>query len=320
MGTSTSYVQQTNSNLPSYAEPYYRDLMQRAEAGLTRGYQPYQDANGKPIERIAGFTDQQKQIQNNILNQQTPGQFGQASGLAGMAGLGALTAGSRYAQQGGPGSFTNAGTAQQYMSPYIQQVLDVQKQQAIRDAQQGQLAQNLGAARQGTYGGARQLLASTERERNLGNQLGNIEATGLQSAYDTAMRQFNAEDAARMQNQQYGADLGLRGYGLADQAGQTLGNIGSMQSQADMARLNQQQGTAAQEQALQQERMTQQYQDFQNQRDYYNQQLQQYSSLLHGVPIQNNTTTTTSAPTPSLASQLVGTGLSALGTYKTLAG
>jgi hypothetical protein len=34
------------------------------------------------------------------------------------------------------------------------------------------LGANLGAARQGTYGGARQLLAQTERERALGQQLG----------------------------------------------------------------------------------------------------------------------------------------------------
>ena len=52
----------------------------------------------------------------------------------------------------GPQQFGQA-QAQQYISPYVQNVLDMQKQQAIADAQKGQLVQNLGAARQGTYGG-----------------------------------------------------------------------------------------------------------------------------------------------------------------------
>jgi hypothetical protein len=64
--------------------------------------------------------------------------------------------------------------------------------------------------------------------------------------------------------------------------------------------------------------MTQQYQDFLNQRDYYNNQLAQYSSLLQGTPITPNTTTTSTAPAPSLASQIMGTGVGALGIAKTL--
>ena len=97
----------------------------------------------------------------------------------------------------GPQQFGQA-QAQQYISPYVQNVLDIQKQQAIADAQKGQLVQNLGAARQGTYGGARQLLATTERERALGQQLGNIQATGLQSAYENAQQQFERDRNAQL--------------------------------------------------------------------------------------------------------------------------
>ena len=101
-------------------------------------------------------------------------------------------------------SFNDSGTASQYMSPYMQNVVDVQKQSAIRDAKQGQLAGNLGASRQGTYGGSRQLLANMERERNLGTQLGSIQATGSQAAYDAAQKQFGSEQDRRLQAQQYG--------------------------------------------------------------------------------------------------------------------
>lgn len=310
----TTTVNQNTSNLPAYMQPYVTALAGQAQAAAREPYIPYSG------QRLAGFTNQQQQVQNDILNQQTPEQFGQAAGLTGMAGLGALTAGNRYAQMGGPQSFTQEGTASQYMSPYMQNVLDVQKQQAIRDAQIGQLTQNLGAARMGTYGGARQTLATTERERNLGNQLGQIQATGQQAAYDAAQRQFNTEQQAQMQNQQFGANLGLQGLLQAGQAGQTLANIGSAQQQADLARLNQQQGTAAQTQALQQQQLDQQYQDFLAQRGYNKDQIAWLSSIIHGIPYQPNTTTTstTSAPGPSIASQIMGTGLGALGLAKTL--
>jgi hypothetical protein len=88
----------------------------------------------------------------------------------------------------------------------MQNVVDIQKEEAIRDAQKGQLAQNLGAARQGTYGGARQLLASTERERNLGQQLAQIQAAGGQRAFEAAQ-----------QAQQFGSQLGLQGLGMGIQ-------------------------------------------------------------------------------------------------------
>lgn len=101
--------------------------------------------------------------------------------------------------------------ARQYMSPYMQEVVDVQKREAIRDAQKAQLAQNLGAARQGTYGGARQLLATTERERALGTQLGDIQTRGLEAAFQQAQQQFERDRAAGLQ-------VGLANLNTAQQA------------------------------------------------------------------------------------------------------
>ena len=103
-----------------------------------------------------------------------------------------------------------ANVAQQYMSPYMQQVVEVQKQKAIEDAQKTQLVQNLGSAKQGTYGGARQLLAATEREKALGEQLGTIQATGTQAAYEQAAQQFERDRTARLQVQALETDVGLK--------------------------------------------------------------------------------------------------------------
>lgn len=117
-----------------------------------------------------------------------------ASELSALSGQAAQT-GQQYQQMA-----TDPSRTQDYMSPYMQNVVDMQKQEAVRDAQKQQLGASLGAARQGTYGGARQLLAQTERERNLGSQLASIQAAGSQKAFEQAR-----------QAQQYGADLGLRG-------------------------------------------------------------------------------------------------------------
>jgi hypothetical protein len=95
---------------------------------------------------------------------------------------------------------TDPMSMQAYMSPYMQNVIEIQKQQAIEDAQRAQLGANLGAARQGTYGGARQTLAQTQREAALNKQLSDIQAQGLQSAFDQAQK-----------SQQFGVTSGLQG-------------------------------------------------------------------------------------------------------------
>lgn len=393
-GTQTQKVEQTTS-LPAYAQPYYQQGMAQAQGLLAQPYTPYEG------QRIADFTEQQKGIQQEVAGLKTPETFGQATGLAGLAAARALQpvsiqgveapkveAALMQAAQTDyrpnlttfmmetPETFGQA-QAQQYMSPYTQNVLDIQRREAIRDAQRGQLVQDLGAARQGTYGGSRQLLAGIERERNLGTQLGDIEAKGLQSAYENAQMQFERDRAARMdalkqnlasqistqqlqtttdmqvafknldaeqqarvanqaaENQARGMNaenalrsalanqqadvqaqqISMQGIGLAGQAAQTMTNAAQAAQNADLARLSAQQSAAAQEQAMQQQYLDTAYQDFLRQQNYPAQQLAQYMNMLSGVPVTPSTSTTTTAPSPSLASQLMGAGLGAAGLY-----
>jgi hypothetical protein len=111
-------------------------------------------------------------------------------------------------------SWTASGTADQFMSPYQQHAVDVQKDEAIRDAQKGVLAQNLDASRQGTYGGSRQLLAQMERERNLGDELSQIQAAGSQHAYDRGQQAFEQEQNRYQNTQQMGEQSGQFGANL----------------------------------------------------------------------------------------------------------
>lgn len=257
MGTSTTNqnVTQVTSNIGAAQKPYYDAAMQGAAGLLTTPTQRYVNAQGQPIGRIAGFTDQQKALQGQIAGMQTPGQFGQATNLANQAGVAALNAGNydpaaQYdAAQYNPAAQYDGAQfnvqqvqnpnlnmyqmdqaqqfgnqqAQQYMSPYFQNVLDVQKQRAQEDAQKTQMMQNLGASRQGTYGGSRQLLAGLTRERDLGRQMGDIQAQGQQSAYENAQQQFERDRAAgfNVNNANLNAALGV----------QELGARNSLQSQ-----------------------------------------------------------------------------------------
>jgi hypothetical protein len=156
--------------------------------------------------------------------------------------------------------------------------------------------------RQGTYGGARQALAQGERERGLLDRLAGIQAEGSQKAFEDARR-----------TQQFGSDLGLRGVGQGIQAGQTLGQLGQAQQQADLQRLTAQETVGGQQRGFEQQRLDQQYADFLRQRDYPLEQLGYFSNLLRGVPVGLSSTQTTSAPPPSIASQIGGLGLAGLG-------
>lgn len=139
------------------------------------------------------------------------------------------------------------GAMQEYMSPYMQGVVQQQKRAAMQDYLRQLPGVGAAAARAGAKGGTRESLIQAEAQRGLQERLGDIEATGLQQAYQQAASQFGQDRAAQMQaalaNQQAGLTAG--GQNLAAALGvQQLGAGQSMQAQL----ANQ----AAQQQASQQ--------------------------------------------------------------------
>lgn len=287
----------TTTTIPEYAKPYAERALGKAEA-LTDA--PYQTYGG---ERLAASTPEQQAARQAVAGMTLPGQFAAGTGLAGAGGLGALGAGQTYI-----GMATSPGAQQAFMSPYMQNVVDVQKQEALRDAQKGQLMQNLGAARQGTYGGARQLLAGTERERNLQDQLARIQATGSQSAFDRAQ-----------QAMQFGTQAGIQGAQAATQAGATLGQLGIGQQQTGIDLAKAQEAFGGLGRAEQQAALDIAYQDFLQQQRYPYAQLGFMSDILRGS---GNLAATGGravyeAP-PSTTQNLMQLGLGGLGLYKAL--
>ena len=293
--TSTAY----NTNVPEYARPYVENMLQSTQKQIYnddmtsfRPYQPYsQDVNNY----FAGYSPMQKQAQYETANLQQPGQFEMASGLSGLGAMRSMGAGANYAQ-----NVTNPSTMQAYMNPYQQGVTDVAKSAAVREAMMAENANKLSSARQGTYGGARQLLGSTERERNLLSNLSNIQAQGSNQAYNQAL-----------QSQQFGANLGLQGYGQAIQGGSQLASIGGQQQAADLARIGAQNQMGAGQQAFEQQKVNQAISNYATEQQYPFMQLGIMNSMLRGLPLQQ-TTTATYQQQPSSTQQLAGLGGAAL--------
>ena len=132
-------------------------------------------------------------------------------------------AGDISAERIGTNSFTQPGTADAYMSPYMQSVVDIQKREAARQSGIQGTQQQAQAAQAGAFGGSRDAIMRAERERNLAQQMGDIQATGSQAGFQNAQQQFNAEQAARLQaaqaNQQTGLTAAQANQGVQQQAG-----------------------------------------------------------------------------------------------------
>lgn len=329
-GGGSQPTQTSQLSIPEYAQPYMEELLGQA-AALTQS--PYQVYEG---ERFAGPTGAQLQAREEAGQLQTPSQFAAGTQLVGEGGLNALTASFdpnvvQY-QMAGPQTFTSEQAAQ-YMSPFMQNVVDIQKRKAIEDAQRTQLGASLGSARTGSYGGARQLLAQTERERALGTQLGDIQFTGLQSAYENAQQQFERDRAAQMstqqqnlqalldtqklqeQGRQFGAELGLKGAQTAITAGEGLARIGATEQAAELDRLKFQESIGQITQAEQQRLYDLQYQDFMAQQQAPYEQIAFMSDILRGSGNLAKNVGVYDAPANPLQ-QIVGPGLLGLGIYK----
>ncbi len=271
-GQTTSYT----TNVPEFARESFMNMLGKAEA---LSEQPYQTFTG---QRIQGFDPMQQRAFGNARSQTTAGQLGQATGLA----AGAANA-----------SFTQPGLAGAFMSPYMQNVVDVQKREAVRDAGIANTQRNAQAVKAGAFGGSRQAVMDAEADRNLQTGLGDIQARGLQSAFESGQNQFNTEMGRRITGAQSLADIGQRQFGQEMDITQLLSTMGGQQQQ------------------LGQRQLDQQFNDFQAQREAPYQQLGFLADMLRGT----GSSTRTVNPGASSAQTLAGLGTAAAGFGKMFA-
>ena len=117
--------------------------------------------------------------------------------MQGPSAVNAPTAGTN--QMAGPQSFLDQGVAASYMSPYMQNVVDIQKREADRAYRQQGNELNAQAVKSGAFGGSRQAIQQAEAARNQNMLLNDIQAKGQQEAYTSGMGQFNAAQGQQMQ-------------------------------------------------------------------------------------------------------------------------
>lgn len=282
MGSSNSTVTQYTQSIPASLEPSAGRLLGQTEALAS---QPTPQYTG---ERIAQFTPMQQQA---FQGAQTLGPSGATMYAQGLAGLAANN------------SFINPGVANSYMSPYMQNVVDIQQREAQRQADIAGTQRNAQAVKAGAFGGSRQAITNAEAARNLATQKGDIQAQGLQAAYQQAQNQFNAEQGQRMQGAQVLGGLGQQEYGQQQGAIQLQNQLGTAQQQQVQGGLD----TA--------------YNDWLQQTGDPYKRLQFWSDILHGQgSLAQTNSVYQQTPQPSALSQVAGLGMGAYGLSKLAAG
>jgi hypothetical protein len=303
---------------------------QKGEDGTLQitGMKPFTPYSQDPSNYVAGFSPLQQQAFGNTANLQVPGQFGGASQMATQAGLGGLSTAGQAAgiagMQAGAGNqymqmATNPFATQAFMSPYMQNVVNVQQQQAQRQADIANQAMKAGFAKSG-FGG-RSGIAQSQANADLMRQKQGIQATGLQNAFQQAQ-----------QAQQFGADLGLRGltgaqqgmqnvlgaYDLVGRQGANLANIGGQQLAAQKDIIGMQSQMGGQQQQQQQRVIDQAVQNYAQAQENPLNRLNAFNALLRGYAVPGQTTTSYQAA-PPMMSQLAGLGMGAYGVSKMMA-
>jgi len=312
---SSSPTQQnvTQISYPEEFKPMVKEMSQRA---LSQASSPYV-AYGQ--NRIAGFDPLQLTAQQAVANIAPSQQLGPATQYASSAGLqaGNMQYNPMLSQTG---TFTQPGISQQYMSPYTQNVIDIQNREAARNSEMQRNQNQAQAVGQGAFGGSRSAIVEAERQRNLMQQQGDIQQKGQQAAYEQAQNLYNTEQQRGLQAQQqteasrqFGANLGLQGLQTQLQASNQLSNIGNTQFQQQKDIINALSAAGQQRQGMQQQALSQDYQDFLTQKQYPYQQIAFMNEMLKGVP--TNTTQSIYQAPPSLLSQAGGLGLAAYGLF-----
>jgi uncharacterized protein (DUF433 family) len=262
------------SNLSNWAGPYVTNMLGQGQALANMPYQAYLG------QLTAGESPLQTGAFNTASNLQTPSSIGTAATNAGAIGTAAQ--GLKYTPT--TTSF-DAAQAQNYMNPYLQASLNPQLEEARRQSQITQQGNAAKMTQAGAFGGSRQAILDAETQRNLGTNLANITGTGYANAYDKATQQFNADQARKMQEAQYGAGFGLQGLQTGLQAAQAQGGLGVQQNQADINNLNAQLTAGAQQRGIESEGIAADKAQFEEARANPYKMVQYQQSLLQGLPL-----------------------------------
>ena len=200
--------------------------------------------------------------------------------------------------------FTEAD-ADRLMNPFLRGVTDTAKREAVRQFESTvQPKLRAEAVRAGQFGGSRAAILEAEAQRNLQQQLSDIEERGLATAFEQAQRAFEAEKGRELQSAGLFSQLGEAVPAQAARELALLSSVGEAQQAQEQAALNLAE------------------RDFIEQREFPLRQLQEFQSLVRGFPFTPSTyqVTTQQTPQPSFGQQLLGTLGTGVGIFGALGG
>ena len=270
------------ATIPDELAPFVTDILEKSKATQEeRARKGFETIDG---DRIAGFTPEQERAFEGISGLVGGGQeyFDKSEALTDRA-----TAVPTSEEVGG------------LMSPYIQNVVNIQNREAQRAADIQQQKIDSAAVSAGGFGGSRHGIVEAEHFRNLATQKGDIQERGLAAAFEDAQTRLAQQRAREFQGASQLSNLGVTAPGQATNEFRNLEAVGTQQQSQTQKNLNLAQ------------------QDFEIGRTFPERTLQDYNAIVRGfsAPIQASTNTNkeTFTPAPSFLSQAAGTGLAVAG-------
>jgi len=205
---------------------------------------------------------------------------------------------------------------QQFMNPFMEDVIQQQYQDIQRqgDIQRGNIGAN--ASTQGAFGGSRQAVAEQELARNImdlqaksGSQL---RSAGFQQAQNLAQQQAQQQLKQAQLTGQLGSTTGALGQTVG-QLGTATAGLGQMGQAMGVQDVNSLLGIGSLQQGQAQRALdVSRANDMARQALPY-QQVGFMSDVFRGVPALQQTYSSTSTPSPSMGSQMLGLGIAGLG-------
>lgn len=282
----TNYTQ-SSSNVPTWLQDYTQGVLAQSNALASQPYQTY----GAP--RIAGFTDQQTQAQNEVGSLQGQYQPGltQAQQLAtSSSNPSAINNALGYlpqAQQAIQGAMAPTAAS---MNPYEQNVIQQAQDQATQYWQntlQPSINNQFTAA--GQFGSSANQRAQDITGQQVNQNIQDTSNAALAQGFTNA-QQVGLQGASQLGALgQIGGGLGYEQGALGMQGASTLGGLASTGQQLGLQGAGALDASGTEQQNLNQQNLSLGYQDFLNQQQYPYQQASWMSQMLGGTATPTNT-------------------------------
>lgn len=302
MGGGSQESESWGTQLPPWAQAAHQQLIKKAG---TEAYGAEYPVYGS--ERIAGFTPEEQ------------AGFGARQEM--FEGGDPLTdfATSELTAPGYEGRGFDFGTfnqgdperIQSYMSPYMQNVVDSEKQTAMDEYARQQNQSNAQRVASGARGGYREAVQQAIGGAQQGRVLADIQGRGSQRAFENAQQQFERDRGAAIQAARMGDASALEAARHRMARSAQASQLASQGQARAIQRTEELEMGGERQRAMEQAKQDLHYEDFMRQQNYNKSQYGWMAGILQGVP--TGMQGYTRSPGPSIASQAMGLGIGAAG-------